>query len=620
MRYYIKFPAPPGQIRAELSPRFQEIILKCIEKEAANRYQSAKELLVDLRRLLTPSMTEAYESDPFTQKSIKPNSRKLAIYGGIILAVVLGLLAAWNFRKQQSTVVTQQPPNQIHSIVALPCKVYGSSENLFLADAIPNALSTHLTQVEGMETKVPPTSLDIERVGGDLKKIAEVYGVNALVSSSVSVEKDKFTLNVQLIDASNRNLIWSHEYDGQRQNYLDLVRTASDGLRKALRPEGRPIQQEPAAAGGTEAELVYQSGFYHLRAFANRKDPQEFDRALADLQRALELDPTNARAAAAIARVHGAKIELGAPLREVLPKIDEWAYKALELDYACGEAWQILSVAEEWRPGGDKRKRLEYALKAATYANHSGFSHHVLASALAPTSFELSLRASQEGIHQEPLYLNGLLFSAGILSREGQSKEALERIDRVLNAEPEMPVAHLMKTLLLLRDHQFQEAEKRMPVLDKLVAEHKLHPGWVTFGRDWLDFESGIGEGKKEKASAALTRLVSQMRGEAPPFPRWELVTGNVLPLQAKNDSVNSTLETLSIRESKGIIEPYDWLLLNPEMELVRKDARFKELVSRSQSEFQDMIQVLQEARTRKELPSYLEKPLADVQNLKTSS
>jgi tetratricopeptide (TPR) repeat protein len=470
-----------------------------------------------------------------------------------------------------------------------------------------------------METKVPPTSLDVERVGGDLKKIAQVYGVNALISSSVSVDGDRFNLNVQLVDANNRNLIWSHEYDGQRQNYLELVRKASDGLRAALRPEGRPIQQEPFAANSTEAELVYQSGFYHLRGFANRKDPQEFDRALADLQQALKLDPTNARAAAAIARVYSARIELGAPLREVLPKIDEWAYKALELDYSCGEAWQILSVAEEWRPGGSKRKRLEYALKAATYSKASGYSHHVLASALAPTSFELSLSASQEGTHQEPMYLNGLLFSAGILSRDGRSKEALERIDRVLNAEPEMPVAHLMKTLLLLRDHQYQEAERRMPLLDKLVADHKLHPGWLSFGRDWLDFESGIGSGKKEQASAALTRLVSQMRGEAPPFPRWELVTGNVLPLQAKNDSVDSTLETLSIRASKGIFEPYDWLLRNPEMELVRKDPRFKEIVSQSQSEFQDMIQVLQEARARKELPSYLEKPLSEVQSLRTS-
>ncbi|HSE43347.1 MAG TPA: protein kinase [Acidobacteriota bacterium] len=607
-----KTPVPPIQLRSNLSSRFQEIILKCIEKDPANRYQSAKELLVDLRRLATPSMTAAYETAPFLQKTTR-QKRKTLIYAGIILLAALAGFAIWKFVPLRSETKQQSLQPQILSIVALPSKVYGSDENLFLADAIPNALSTHLNQIHGLETKVPPTSVELERVGGDLKKLADVYGVNALISSSVNVNNDKFTLNVQLVDADNRNLIWSRDYEGNKGAYLDLVGKASDGLRSALRPQGRPIQPEAATASSTEGELVFQSGFYHLRAFANRKEPAEFDRALNDLQQALKIDPTNARAAAAIARLYSAKIESGSPLREVLPKIDEWAYKALNLDYRCGEAWQILSVAEEWRPSGDKQKRLEYALKAATYASHSGYSHHVLASALAPTSFVLSIHASDEGIQQEPMYLNGLLFSAGILSREGRVKEGLQRIDRVLNAEPQMPVAHLMKVLLLLRDHQFQEAEKRMSLLDTMVAEHKLHPGWVTFARDWLDFEKGTGTGNKDVASTALTRLVQQMRGEAPPFPRWQLVTGNVLTLQARNDSVPATIETLSNRASKGIFEPYDWLLLNPDMEAVRRDSQFKEITERSKAEFDAMMKVLQEARTRKELPAYLEKSMKEV-------
>lgn len=613
-----KQPPQPGQIRQDLSPRLQEIIMKCLEKDPENRYQTAKEILVDLRRLLTPSMFSAVEH--LTKVPPRPKSwRRFALYSAVPVIIVIVALVFLFFSKRE-TAQPQTEAHPIQSIVALPSRVYGAEENRFLTDAIPNALSTHLSQVEGLETKLPPTSVEMERVEGDLMRLAQLYKVNALVASSVTAEKGRFVLNVQLIEAGTRRLLWSRDFNGDKDRYLELVRTAADGLRAALHPSSSPLPAGELSSANNDSELAFQRGYFHMRAYSNLKQPADFDLAYSDLQHALSLDSTNARAAAALARLHIAKLESGAPLREVLFEVDKWAFHALKLDHRCGEAWQVLSVAEEMRPNSDPRKRLEYSLKAATYANQSGYSHHVLSSALSKNSFVLAEEASKEATRQEPLHLNGLLFRAGILSRQGEPAEALELIHQVLSLEKNMPMALLMREWLLLRDHQIREAEKHIASLDQLVADRRLHPGWVGFAHDWLAFEKSTEQKDPQATRQALKTLVSQARGEVPPWFRWELVTGTVLGIQAANDTPAETLRTLSIRAEKGILEPYDWLLLSSEMEAVRKDPGFQEIVAKSRNQFEEMISTLNEAKARKELPAYLEEQLTQMNALLTGS
>ena len=49
---------PPRALNARISLELERIILKCLQKEPENRYQSATELGVDLRQLATPTMPQ----------------------------------------------------------------------------------------------------------------------------------------------------------------------------------------------------------------------------------------------------------------------------------------------------------------------------------------------------------------------------------------------------------------------------------------------------------------------------------------------------------------------------------------------------------------------------------
>src|SRR5713226_2149290 len=48
-------PVRPRELNSRVSAELERIILKCLEKDPENRYQSAKEISVDLRRLEAPA-------------------------------------------------------------------------------------------------------------------------------------------------------------------------------------------------------------------------------------------------------------------------------------------------------------------------------------------------------------------------------------------------------------------------------------------------------------------------------------------------------------------------------------------------------------------------------------
>ena len=93
-----------------------------------------------------------------------------------------------------------------------------------MGDAVPKTISTYLAQIDGLEIKLPPSSIRVERFEGDLDRLATTYGVGALVLSSVTTHADQLILNVQLVEAEGQRLLWSHESDGTQASYLALVR------------------------------------------------------------------------------------------------------------------------------------------------------------------------------------------------------------------------------------------------------------------------------------------------------------------------------------------------------------------------------------------------------------
>jgi eukaryotic-like serine/threonine-protein kinase len=80
---------PPSVANRKLPPKLDEIILKCLEKDPENRYQTAKEVAVDLRRISTPA----------TGQGAIPRTRSKALLWAIgsVTALVIAAAVTWSF-------------------------------------------------------------------------------------------------------------------------------------------------------------------------------------------------------------------------------------------------------------------------------------------------------------------------------------------------------------------------------------------------------------------------------------------------------------------------------------------------------------------------------------------
>jgi len=588
---------PPTELQPRLNPELERITLKCLERDPENRYQSAKELAIDLRRLASPT-TAHHASQPHR----RPGPRKPIALALGLAAVALAVVLIWLWQRHQRDRPAIASPDAVTSIVALPSKVVAQASDQFLTDAIPNTISAHLTQVKGLETKVPPTSVEVDRVRGDFGKLADAYGVSAFVLSSVTADTDRLVLNVQLVEARSRRLLWSRDFEGRRDAYLALARGAAEELRAAVRPQAAPVTAQTTTSS-SEAELAYQRGMHHFNRYNNQHEKAEFDLSLAAFQRTLALDPRMADAAAGMAWLYEFAIEAGSPVEQTLPDVRQWAQRAIDIDNRNSRAWSIMAVAELLGTPSRPRDALVAALRGATNGPRDAFAINSTGMALVGISASLALVSSQEAGRLDPLYLYPPINASETLVCLNRPEEALSYAENVLSLEPDMPAALMRKALALIELGRTTDLAALLPTLERQAAEGRADPAFVSMIRDGTTLLGTDVSAKRD----ALDRLERQAINPGP--------FGDYAPIHAwlvRHGRPTGALAALEERTRQGRV-PYDFLRLAPDFKALANNARFVRTLAIARAQFDDSVALLREADARSELPPFMRQPLTDL-------
>ncbi|HEU5321620.1 MAG TPA: hypothetical protein VFX28_12500, partial [Methylomirabilota bacterium] len=354
-----------------------------------------------------------------------PPRRRAALWAALALAVLLVAgFAAWRWNAARTS-----PLAAVDSLVVMPSRLLGTGQAPYLPDAIAQTLTGDLAQVSGVTAKLPPSQLDVTRLGGDLGRVAGAYGAEAMVLSSAGIEGDHLTLALQLVDAKSRALLWSRQLQGAPGSHLELARQAAAELRRALRPDAPPANV-PAAVRplGPQAERLVQQGLYYGNLYRNRGQVDDQKRALAAFEKALAENPTRADLAGEVAMLYALSLDFGTSILEVQPEIRRWAERALALDPRCSKAWAALGILEGAVQKESYRRQLEYLLKAASYDPSDSYAASRLSAPLSKLSYRLALESSRHASEIDPLVLTPRIFEALCLMPLGRHDEALARL------------------------------------------------------------------------------------------------------------------------------------------------------------------------------------------------
>src|SRR5713226_2853740 len=345
-------PVAPRALNSRISTELETIILKCLDKDPDRRYQSATELLVDLRRLEPSSFRYTLPLRP----SVWGRVARMIGYSAAGLLTLAVALVAMNVGGLRDRLFGRLRVSQIRSLAVLPFEnLTGDAEQDYFADGMTEALITNLGQIQALRVISRTSVMKYKAARRPLPDIALELHVDAIIEGSVSHSQNLAQVTARLVYAPTDTQLWSKSYQRDLQNVLVMegeVASAIVGEIKVKLTEQEQARLLSARSVNPAAHEAYLKGNY-LRwgTQEQRQRSKEY------FEEAIRIDPDYAPAYAGLANYYLSNSDL-LP-RVTMPQARQYAQKALDLDPALAEAHLVLGAVHffgdrDWA-GADRR-------------------------------------------------------------------------------------------------------------------------------------------------------------------------------------------------------------------------------------------------------------------------
>jgi adenylate cyclase len=386
------------------------------------------------------------------------------------------------------------------SIAVMPfANLSGDREQDYFADGMVEDIITGLSRIKWIFVIARNSSFAYRGKAMDVKQIGRELGVRYVLEGSVRRSGDRVRMTSQLIDAGTGAHIWADQYDRALDDIFAVQDELTSSVVGVIEPTVRKAEIERARRKRPDSLDAYD---LYLRAlpFAFKAMPQEADKALTLLTRAIELQPDYAAAHAMIAWCHEQRYLRGGLQEEVkqaalhhartaiavggddaaalatagfVIAVVEYDYetataafdRSFSLSISSALALGFSSIVRAWQ--GDDATAIDHAERAIRlspfdpllYVPYIGLAYAHFAAGRFEEAAVAAARASQSN----PQFIMPYALRAAALANLGRYKEATAVADALRELEPELTVS------TAIRSARFANPDKNAELADALV-------------------------------------------------------------------------------------------------------------------------------------------------------
>lgn len=465
-------PTPIRKFLPKIPSEIENIVAKMLCKDVVGRYQTADELLADLKKVSRElDLREKSEGGFNETKTLYLNAQtttnslplNTALIGklrnrkfGVAVVSSLLLLILIGFGLRYFVFSASDAP--IDSIAVLPFQNSGGDvNNDFLGDGLAETLINNFTKISELRVTARSTAFRFRGRDSEPQFIGKELGVKTVLTGKITHQADQLIIQVDLINTSDGTQIFGNRYEGKQAEILELqqkiVRDVAGSLRLSEALQQKVSKKE------TEISEAYKN-YLRGRFYWNKRSADDLRKAIQEFKQAADLDPNYALAFVGLADSYLLLEEYsGASASETLPQARAFATRALEIDESLGEAHVSLGVinVQMWNYS-EAEKNFKRAIELNPKYSTTYLWYCTL---LRDTGrFDESLSVIKQAQNLDPLS-SVIGVNVGIMYLvKNDADSAVKELEKVIDLDPNYWLAHSTLALAFLKQGHTDKALK----------------------------------------------------------------------------------------------------------------------------------------------------------------